>query len=131
MWNMNKPQYPEPRWMTREEVATARANWYRAREVAHWRGKRRKTNKLLRAARKEIQRLRRELEKPRMTPRMLTKAEAVAALERSLRAHAVEAGRQLGLSEAEALAVARLAPESDRPTNTASPSSSDVPREPR
>jgi hypothetical protein len=59
---------------------------------------------------------------------MLTKAEAVAALERSLRAHAVEAGRQLGLSEAEALAVARIALKSDRPTNSAPQSSADVPR---
>lgn len=59
---------------------------------------------------------------------MLTKAEAVAALERSLRAHAVEAGRQLGLSEAEALAVARLAPKSDRPTIPTPQSSPGVPR---
>ncbi len=40
---------------------------------------------------------------------MLTKAEAVAALERSIRAQAIEAGRQLGLSETEAIgALARL-----------------------
>ena len=55
---------------------------------------------------------------------MLTKAEAVAALERSLRAHAVEVGRQL---EVEALAVARIAAKSDRPTDLAPESSRDVP----
>lgn len=58
---------------------------------------------------------------------MLLKAEAVAALKRSLRAHAVEAGRQLGLSEAEALTVARLPVKSDRPTDCAPESSRDVP----
>ncbi len=59
---------------------------------------------------------------------MLTKAEAVAALERSLRWHAVEVGRQLGLSEAEALAVARMEQKSDRPTDCAPQSSRDVPK---
>ena len=58
---------------------------------------------------------------------MLLKAEAVAALERSLRAHVVEVGRQLGLSEAEALAVARIAEKSDRPTTLATDSSLVVP----
>ncbi len=60
---------------------------------------------------------------------MLTKAEAVAALERSLRAHAVEVGRQLGLSEVEALAVARIAVKSDHPTIQNPAGSREVPIE--
>lgn len=58
MYHPNSRTYPEPRWMTREEVATERANFYRAQEVSRWKNKRRKTHRLLVAARKEIQRLR-------------------------------------------------------------------------
>ncbi len=56
MWNSKT--YPEPRRMTWEELGAERENFYRAQEVAHWRAKRRKTHKLLLAAREEILRLR-------------------------------------------------------------------------
>lgn len=59
MWNSR--QYPEPRWVTREEVAAERAMWPLEHMVARWREKRRRTHKLLKAARQEIRRLRAQL----------------------------------------------------------------------
>lgn len=55
------PSLPEPRWITREEYAAERAAYPLRAEVSYWRNKRRKTNKLLKAARREIQRLRVQL----------------------------------------------------------------------
>jgi hypothetical protein len=55
------PSMPEPRWITREEYAAERAAYPLRAEVAYWRNKRRKTHKLLKAARREIQRLRAQI----------------------------------------------------------------------
>lgn len=54
----NYAPFREPRYVTSEEVAESRARWYADQDIAHWREKRRKAHKLLKAARREIQRLR-------------------------------------------------------------------------
>lgn len=55
--------FPGYRWITSEDAAREEVRWYMGQDIAHWREKRRKTHKLLKAARKEIQRLR-DLTKP-------------------------------------------------------------------
>jgi hypothetical protein len=48
------------RWMTREEMDTERVAEPLRWQVIRWREKRRKTHALLKAARREIQRLRKQ-----------------------------------------------------------------------
>jgi hypothetical protein len=53
--------YPEPRLITERECGERRAQWYADQEIAYWRAKRRKTYKLLVAARKHVKLLRSQI----------------------------------------------------------------------